>query len=297
MEIGKNINPQWAPDGRWLAFVSDSTGINTVFIYDMIDGQIYQLTNMFTGVQGITPLSPVLTWAPQAYGMAFVYYEDGQYSVYSLENPRSLRRAPYRGPSAQPVVTLLQAEARDTLFQAPRVVNAAATSTALGGTGAASTLPTTSAPASIYRSAAGFRPSALPQAAESSAAPTAGTVRGLLDSVTLALPDTNEFTFQPYKVRFTADYIARPTVGYQRDNFGRGVFGGTAVALSDILGNHTVVLAGSINGRISEAQLLGLYANQSRRMNWATGFSQDPLYYYGGSSWRRVANPDGGSGD
>src|SRR5712672_1507249 len=101
MEIGKNINPQWAPDGRSLAFVSDRTGIANVFLYDMADGQIYQLTNMFTGVQGITPLSPVLTWAPQADRMAFVYYEDGQYSVYSLENPRSLRRAPYRGPSAR----------------------------------------------------------------------------------------------------------------------------------------------------------------------------------------------------
>jgi hypothetical protein len=238
---------------------------------------------MFTGVQGITPLSPVLTWAPQADRMAFVYYEDGQYSVYSLENPRSLRRAPYRGPSAQPVVTLLQAEARDTLAPATRPPMVA-----LGGTTSASNVPPLSAPASIYRSGAGFRPSALPPPSESSAVPTAVTVRALLDSATLALPDTNEFTFRPYKVRFTADYVVRPTVGYQRDNFGRGVFGGTAIALSDILGNHSVVLAGSINGRISEAQFLGLYVNQSRRLNWAAGFQQDPLYFYGGSDWRRV---------
>jgi Tol biopolymer transport system component len=283
MNTGKNINPVWAPDGRSLAFVSDRTGINNVFLYDMVDGQIYQLTNMFTGVQGITPLSPVLTWAPQADRMAFVYYEDGQYSVYSLENPRSLRRAPYHGPSALPVVTLLQAEARDTVAQAPRPPLVA-----LGGTTSGSNVPALSAPVSIYRSATGFRPSALPQPAESSAARAAVTVRALLDSATLALPDTNEFTFRPYKVRFTADYVVRPTVGYQRDNFGRGVFGGTAIALSDILGNHSVVLAGSINGRISEAQFLGLYVNQSHRLNWAGGFQQDPLYFYGGSDWTRV---------
>jgi len=84
----------------------------------------------------------------------------------------------------------------------------------------------------------------------------------------------------------------RPTVGYQRDNFGRGVFGGTAIALSDILGNHSVVLAGSINGRISEAQFLGLYVNQSHRLNWAGGFSQDPLYFYGGSDQTRIADPN-----
>jgi len=293
MQIGKNINPVWAPDGRSLAFVSDRTGINNVFLYDMADGQIYQLTNMFTGVQGITPLSPVLTWAPQADRMAFVYYEDGQYSVYSLENPRSLRRGPYRGPTAPPVVTLLQAEERDTVLHGPPppLVNALATTTTLGGTGAGVRLPTPSAPTSIYRSAAGFRPSALPQPAESSAAPPPVTVRALLDSATLALPDTNEFTFRPYKVRFTADYVVRPTVGYERDNFGRGVFGGTAIALSDILGNHSVILAGGINGRISEAQFLGLYVNQSHRLNWASGFSQDPLYFYGGSDWTRIEDP------
>src|SRR6266481_3631382 len=285
MGTGKNINPVWAPDGRSLAFVSDRSGISNVFLYDFDDGQIYQLTNLFTGVQGITPLSPVLTWAPQADRMAFVYYEDGQYSVYSLENPRSLRRAPYHGPSAQPIVSLMQAEARDTILQAPLV---RPPMVALGGTGSASNLPAFSTGVSIYRSATGFRPSALPQPAESSAARPSVTVRALLDSATLSLPDTNEFTFRPYKVRFTADYVVRPTVGYQRDNFGRGVFGGTAIALSDILGNHSVVLAGSINGRISEAQFLGLYANQSHRLNWAGGFSQEPLYFYGGSDWRRV---------
>jgi Tol biopolymer transport system component len=283
MDTGKNINPVWAPDGRSLAFVSDRTGIANVFLYDLGDSQIYQLTNMFTGVQGITPLSPVLSWAPHADRMAFVYYEDGQYSVYSLENPRSLRRAPYRGP-APPVVTLLASEGRDTIVPAPVVTPASGTSTS-GGKGSSY------ASASIYRSSGGFRPSASPQAGESSALPAPVTVRALLDSATLSLPDTNEFTFKPYKVRFTADYIVRPTVGYQRDNFGRGFFGGTAIALSDILGNHSVVLAGSINGRISEAQFLGVYVNQSHRLNWAGGFSQDPVYFYGGSGWTQIENP------
>jgi Tol biopolymer transport system component len=289
MDAGKNINPQWAPDGRSLAFVSDRTGIANVFLYDFADGRIYQLTNMFTGIQGITPLSPVLTWAPQADRMAFVYYEDGQYSVYSVENPRSLRRAPYRAPATPPLVTLLASEGRDTAYT-PAIVTPVATTA-----GDATVTPGQTAGrggSSLYRSTEGFRPSASPQPAESTAIPPPVTVRALLDSATLALPDTNEFTFKPYKVRFTADYIVRPTVGYQRDNFGRGFFGGTAIALSDILGNHSVVLAGSINGRISEAQFLGVYVNQSRRLNWAGGFSQDPLYFYGGSDWTREENPD-----
>ncbi len=95
MEQGKNINPVWAPDGQSLAFVSDRTGISDIYLYDLSDGNIYQITNLYTGVQGITPLSPVMSWARQADRLAFVYYEDGQYSVYSVAGghiTRGIRR-------------------------------------------------------------------------------------------------------------------------------------------------------------------------------------------------------------
>jgi hypothetical protein len=294
MEQGKNIDPAWAPDGQSLAFVSDRTGVSNIFLYELSDGNIYQITNLYTGVQGITPLSPVMTWARQADRLAFVYYEEGQFSVYSVENPRSLRRAPFRGPVAPAVTSLLVAR-RDSAAAA-----AAASSTALGsspaGPGAAPERPNEAL--SVYRTPAGFRPSASPQPAESIAAGTGPvSVRELLDSATLSLPDTSEFTLRPYHVRFTPDYVARPTVGYQRDNFGRGFFGGTAVALSDILGNRTIVLSAAVNGRISEAQFLGVYVNQARRLNWATGYSQDPYYFYGGYRDDLVPTPGGVAGD
>src|SRR5207245_7750508 len=83
-----------------------------------------------------------------------------------------------------------------------------------------------------------------------------------------------------YRTRFSADYVARPTVGYSRDNFGNGFFGGSAISLSDILGNHTLVFAAAVNGRLVEAQVLAAYVNQTHRINWLTGFSQQPYYYY-----------------
>ena len=282
MEQGKNINPVWAPDGQSLAFVSDRTGISDIYLYDMSDGNIYQITNLYTGVQGITPLSPVMSWARQADRLAFVYYEDGQYSVYSVENPRSLRHAPFRGPIAPPVVSLVASAPRDTMGRRATVV-----ATTTDSARPSAPLDRSGEPQSVYRASSGFRPSAAPQPAESLSAPGVISVRQLLDSANLSLPDTTEFTLRPYRTRFTPDYVARPTVGYQRDNFGRGFFGGTAVSLSDILGNRTIVLSGSVNGRISEAQFLGVYVNQSRRFNWAGGFSQEPLYFYAGSGWTR----------
>jgi len=132
----------------------------------------------------------------------------------------------------------------------------------------------------VYRSPTGFRASsATPQRTDSTTGATAVSVRALLDSAT-ALPDTSEFTFKAYHTRFTPDYVARPTIGYQRDNFGRGFFGGTAISLSDLLGNHTLVFAGAVNGRLSEAQVLTAYINQTHRLNWAAGFTQEPYYFY-----------------
>ena len=76
-----------------------------------------------------------------------------------------------------------------------------------------------------------------------------------MDSVALNLPDTAEFSDQKYKVKFQPDYVARPTIGYTRDNFGRGFYGGSAIQLSDMLGNHNLLFSLFINGRITEAQV------------------------------------------
>lgn len=139
----------------------------------------------------------------------------------------------------------------------------------------------------MYRSPTGFRASGAAQTVDSSA-PAPLSVRALLDS-SPALPDTSEFTFKPYRTRYTPDYVARPTVGYERDNFGRGFFGGTAISLSDILGNHTLVFSGAVNGRLAEAQVLAAYLNQAHRLNWWIAGQQQPLYFYQPTTYQTVS--------
>src|SRR6185503_21343976 len=61
---GKNINPQWNTDGRSVLFVSDRRGISNIYRIDRIDeggGEPTQLTNLLTGVSGITAMSPALS--------------------------------------------------------------------------------------------------------------------------------------------------------------------------------------------------------------------------------------------
>ena len=283
MDQGKNIDPVWAPDGKSLAFVSDRSGISNVFLYDLGDASIYQLTDVYTGVSGITPLSPCLSWAHEADRLAFAYYEEGEYNVYAVDNPRSLRRQPYQPPATMPVTSLLAAQQREAAQAAKPAEQAAAPPPAAEQRGGAS----------VYRSPRGFRASgSAPQTSDSGAGPGPVSVKALLDS-SPALPDTTEFTFKDYHTRYTPDYVARPTVGYERNNFGRGFFGGTAISLSDILGNHTMLFAGSVNGRLSEAQVLAAYINQAHRLNWAFGGSQQPYYYLLPTVGQRYVNGSG----
>ena len=83
----------------------------------------------------------------------------------------------------------------------------------------------------------------------------------------------------------TTGCTSRPTTSRGRRSATRGTTSAAAssaarpISLSDILGNHQLVFAGYVNGRIGEAQVLAAYANLSQRINWAAGISQDPYYF------------------
>jgi Tol biopolymer transport system component len=87
----KNISPQWSADGKSLYFLSDHQGITNVYRSDS-GGQTVQLTNLLTGVSGITELSPALSVANDR--VVFSAYEDAGYLVYALETPQQLTGMP-----------------------------------------------------------------------------------------------------------------------------------------------------------------------------------------------------------
>ncbi|HEX5387984.1 MAG TPA: hypothetical protein VFW66_14870 [Gemmatimonadales bacterium] len=281
MDEGKNVSPQWAPDGGSLAFVSDRNGVSNIFLYDLRSHDVYQITDFYTGVQGITPLSPVLSWSAGADRLAFNYYEKGNYDVYTLDNPRALRREPYRAAAVDTAAVARGGEPADTGVAVASAANEQNPQIGEGG--------------SIYRSEQGFRASGdLGRATDTSKTVAPVTVASLLDSANFALPDTSEFTIKPYKIGFSADYVQRPTVGYVRDNFGSGLYGGSAIQLTDMLGDHALTFAGFINGRITEAQALAAYTNLRHRLNWQVGLEQDPYFFFEQSAFVQDPRVPGG---
>ena len=264
-QAGLNLNPQWSPDGKSLAYISDRTGIANIFLYDFDSAEHYQLTNVVGAVSAITEYSPAISWARKADRLAFTYYENGDYTIWSIANPRGLKKLPFREkPAEKPPVVADNTGADASIVPA------------LGD-------PVTGR-ASIYHVSPGeVRPPDLTGAADRGVKPPI-SIAALLDSADLALPDTTRFRDEPYRVRFQPDYIARPSIGYVPDNYGRNVFGGTTVILSDMLGNNRLALSGEINGRLSEARLFIGYTNLSKRWQYSTGISQAPYYFLSGDT-------------
>lgn len=234
---GLNTNPQWAPDGKSIAFVSDRTGIANVFLYDVESREHFQLTNVVGAISAITEYSPSISWARGADRLAFTYYDNGDYTIWQVSNPRALKKTAYRQP-ATPIVA-----------------------------------------------------DGLPGAASPRDSSKGLTIAALLDSADLALPDTSKFNDARYRVRFQPDYVARPSIGYAPDSYGRTVFGGTTIILSDMLGNHRLAIAGEVNGRLNEAQLYFGYMNLGRRTQHTGGFSQFPYYFLSNDSLLPTPDP------
>ncbi|MDH5283298.1 MAG: hypothetical protein OEW80_05395, partial [Gemmatimonadota bacterium] len=313
MEGGKNSSPQWSPDGTRIAFVSDRSGVSNIYLYDRRDAQVYQISDFYTGAQGITPLSPTLSWARGADRLAFVHYARDNYDVYVLENPVARQREPWGAPAlagrdsaGRPVGVLPPVDTtvigRDSAGRPVGVLPPVDT-TVIGRDSAGrpvGVLPSVDTTVigrdsagrpvgvvpgrpvesvgSIYVSKEGLRQAEAPRAGQDSVI-RPPTISSLMDSLDFQLPDTAEFSEKKYKVSFRPDYVAQPTIGYTRDNFGNGVYGGSAIALSDMLGDHTLYFSLYLNGRITEAQLAAYYINRAKRLNWAVGLSQQPYYY------------------
>ena len=87
----KNISPQWTADGRGLFFLSDRGGVTNIY-RTQPGGETRQITNLLTGVSGITALSPALSVAQGR--VIFSAYEEDGYSIYALDSEEQIAGQP-----------------------------------------------------------------------------------------------------------------------------------------------------------------------------------------------------------
>ena len=70
-------DPVFSPDGRWLYFHSDRTGISNIFAYEIATGQLKQVTNVINGAYQPEP-SPDGKW------LAYVGYTHDGYDAFAM---------------------------------------------------------------------------------------------------------------------------------------------------------------------------------------------------------------------
>src|SRR5436190_3512904 len=82
---GKQISPQWAPDGKAVYYVADPDGISNIYRVDLTSGDIRRVTSETSGISGITATSPALAVASSSGKLAVNAYRDGRYEIQTLE--------------------------------------------------------------------------------------------------------------------------------------------------------------------------------------------------------------------
>ncbi|MGE9515780.1 MAG: tolB protein precursor [Solitalea-like symbiont of Tyrophagus putrescentiae] len=75
-----NLNPLFSEDGTKIYFLSNLNGFRNLFEYDLTTKEIFQLTNYFTGISGITDLSSALSISHDK--IIYIYFKDNQYKLY-----------------------------------------------------------------------------------------------------------------------------------------------------------------------------------------------------------------------
>ena len=80
----RHSNPQYAPDGESLYFISDQDGFADVYEVDFADGEVRRITRGATGVSGFTDQSPALSVASRTGEIAFGVFTEFEFHVLTL---------------------------------------------------------------------------------------------------------------------------------------------------------------------------------------------------------------------
>ena len=113
----RHTSPQWSPDGASLYFVADPDGISNVFRLELAVGGITQVTDLYTGVSGITETSPALSVAQRSGRLIYSVFKANAYELFAVEAPEVLAGVPYTAePTPRGVAVLPPAERRNPLL-------------------------------------------------------------------------------------------------------------------------------------------------------------------------------------
>ena len=84
MPTANNLNPVFSSNDRYIYFLSDAQGFRDLFRYNLKTDSVERLTNFYTGICGITELSPAISMDTKHNRIFYTLYLDNKYTIYSI---------------------------------------------------------------------------------------------------------------------------------------------------------------------------------------------------------------------
>ena len=95
----KQIDPHWSPEGRSLYFVSDVGGVSNVYRFDVADRATAQVTDVGTGVSGLTAAGPALSVAATSGTLAYSVLRGSGFEIRTIAAEEAVAGRSLVGPA------------------------------------------------------------------------------------------------------------------------------------------------------------------------------------------------------
>ncbi|MGM0667409.1 MAG: basic secretory protein-like protein [Bacteroidota bacterium] len=79
------INPEYSPDGSDIYFVSNADGYRNLYRYNTENEEVRKVTDLKTGIMGVTGLSPCFDISQNTEEMVYILYTNSGYEIYKQE--------------------------------------------------------------------------------------------------------------------------------------------------------------------------------------------------------------------
>jgi len=86
-----NINPVFDHQDNFY-FVSDRDGMRNMYKYDRAEGKVYQMTDLLTGISGISGVSPAITASSKKDRVMYTHYFNNKYVLYEASSDELLNK-------------------------------------------------------------------------------------------------------------------------------------------------------------------------------------------------------------
>jgi Tol biopolymer transport system component len=246
--------PIYSPDGSKIAFVSERSGVNNVYLKNLETGNEWPITNVLTGV-----FQP--SWGGEANRMAFVSFYEAGYDLFQLKSPLEIKPGDIQLEETLYVQNLKKsdtelADASDSDMQMPDTDTQK------------------------------YRNFVFDDAFAAGRVDSDDEEKVFLDSTEYALP-TGDYKVYDYEIKFSPDLITG-SVGY---NQFFGTQGYTNFMFSDVLGNHRMNIQVNLFGDLKNADYALTYLYLPKRLDVGGSIYHNAYYFWSQAlGWVRDRN-------